>query len=138
MHPTSVVADMPKAKTICELGFNLGHGASTILASLDRPERFYAFDLGEDVVEKVRGWSLVLPIWGSLDCKRTQAVDELRRTFTTVNITLTKGRTEDTVPSFVKNFSSVSCDLVHIDAGAFRICKNLQMTEADTRGLFAR
>jgi len=50
----SVVADMPKAKTICELGFNLGHGASTILASLDRPERFYAFDLGEDVVEKVR------------------------------------------------------------------------------------
>lgn len=53
-HHTSVVADMPKAKTICELGFNLGHGASTILASLDRPERFYAFDLGEDVVEKVR------------------------------------------------------------------------------------
>ena len=43
----------PDASTICELGFNLGHSAATILTALDSPKRYIAFDFGEDVVVEV-------------------------------------------------------------------------------------
>ena len=56
LHPQwLLLTDKPEAITVCELGFNLGHSAATILSALDTPKKFIAFDFGEDVVEKVIG-----------------------------------------------------------------------------------
>lgn len=50
-----LLTDKPDAITVCELGFNLGHSAATILSALDTPKKFIAFDFGEGVVQKVMG-----------------------------------------------------------------------------------
>lgn len=88
------------AKTICELGMNMGHSAVTMLTAVTSPKHVVLFDsFGHDALEA--------------------ASVELPRRFPDTRFEFVKGHTHVTVNAFAKKAipDGFSCDIIHVDAG---------------------
>lgn len=82
-----------RINNICEIGFQLGVGAITLITSVNHSVNYYGFDLGKkyskDSFDLVNKYFPMKMIWGE---------------------------SKDTVPSFIKSKSSFEkCDVIHID-----------------------
>lgn len=90
----------PHAKTVCEIGMNVGHSAATILTALDAPTDFVAFD--------------------GFDGPPVKASEQLKLEFPAVKFEFVSGDSHKTVPLFSekqKHPGGFRCDIIHIDAG---------------------
>lgn len=83
-------------KTICEIGFNLGHSSVAWLAS-NPGAHLYSFDYGNHEYRQI-GIDLINRIWPN-------------------KLTLTTGDSQVTVPEFFKKNPGIFCDVAHVDGG---------------------
>jgi len=83
--------------TVCEVGFNIGHSASTLMVSI-LGSSYVGFDYGEkgEVVKAKEFLQNLL------------AADN-------VTVELHLGNSQFTVPEYLKNFPETVCDVIHID-----------------------
>ena len=90
-----VDAAWPRAQSVCEVGFNVGHGAATLLAATSA-RHLVAFDCGGR-----------MSVVGGLAA--------IEAVFDYVNLTFVVGNSVATVPTFARDHAAWACDVVHID-----------------------
>jgi predicted O-methyltransferase YrrM len=91
-----LVAD-PRIKTICETGFNGGHGTLRWLLHSNPHAHVYTFDLGEHEYSK-------------------PAAEFLEETFSG-RLTAIWGDSTETLPAFHRRHSGIKCNLMFVDGG---------------------
>ena len=95
------------ASTVCEMGFNVGHGAALFLSALPSVRSFAAFDTAQ---------------WPELYA----GLEYLRHELADVSFLLVEGTTEGGVPPWIVAGGAGTCDVVHIDA-----CHDLACVQRD-------
>jgi len=91
-----VDAAVPRARSVCEIGFNVGHGAATLLAATSA-RHLVAFDCGGRM-SVVGGLATLESVFGAA-----------------LNLTYVNGNSVGTVPAFALDHPAWECDVIHID-----------------------
>lgn len=100
------LAQLPEVKTICEIGFNMGHSASLWLLA-NPTARVFMFDLWTHEYSPMAEQFLRSHSRGS----RFGLFNVSER------LTITRGSSLETVPEFARQRPDVKCDIVSVDGG---------------------
>ncbi|CUG86932.1 membrane-associated methyltransferase, putative [Bodo saltans] len=101
----TALAQLPEVKTICEIGFNMGHSASLWLLA-NPTANVYMFDL----------WSHEYSPIAENFLRSSKATAFGLRNVSS-RLTITKGSSLTTVPKFAKERPDVKCDILSVDGG---------------------
>ena len=91
-----------KGMTFCEIGFNVGHSSTTLLAAAAatgvKVDKYVAFDAVESSSVRV-------------------GIDIVRAAFPDTDFELVAGLSDITLPPWIATHPAVRCDLFHVDGG---------------------
>lgn len=100
--------------SICEIGFNAGHSASTFLFASPKAS-YLGFDLGNQA-DKIGGES----VFTGSHLYTEQCFSKIKELFPQNVKRLIIGDSNETVPSFsLKSKGKFRCDLIHVDGGHY-------------------
>jgi hypothetical protein len=101
----TVLAQLPEVRTICEIGFNMGHSASLWLLA-NPTAKVYMFDLWSHEYSPIAEQFL-----------RSSRATKFALQNVSSRLTIIKGSSLDTVPAFARKRPDVKCDIVSVDGG---------------------